>query len=202
MAVTCTLFRQGREELKSVISFFSTAASSSFYSFSSSLIPPEPSLSKTLYEIKRCLTMFKQCQQCSNHQIDRNVQGDSDLVQLLAMIHTARINSAGIDYLSINPSIFCIYYRFRLTEHKFWTMVDPPFLANHHHINSFTNLRLKGMATITTHLSSLDHSGHPQLPVCARRQGGQAEDAHHGQVNTFRLQVTSVHSHHNHWRTN
>ena len=87
-------------------------------------------------------------------------------------------------------------------------MVDPPFLANHHHINSFTNLRLKGMATITNPLSSLDHSGHPQLPVCARRQGGQAEDAHHGQVrrqqfSTFHhLQVTSDHSHHNHWRTN
>ena len=87
-------------------------------------------------------------------------------------------------------------------------MVDPPFLANHHHINSFTNLRLKGMATITNPLVSLDHSGHPQLPVCARRQGGQAEDAHHGQVrrhqfSTFHhLQVTSDHSHHNHWRTN
>ena len=86
-------------------------------------------------------------------------------------------------------------------------MVDPPFLANHHHINSFTNLKLKGMATITNHLSSLDHSGHPQLPVCARRQGGQAEDAHHGQVrrqqfSTFHyLQVTSDHNHHNHWRT-
>ena len=55
------------------------------------------------------------------------------------------------------------------------------------------------MATITNHLSSLDHSGHPQLPVCARRQGGQAEDAHHGQVR--RQQVTSDHNHHNHWRT-
>ena len=65
-----------------------------------------------------------------------------------------------------------------------------------------------GMATITNPLSSLDHSGHPQLPVCARRQGGQAEDAHHGQVrrhqlSTFHhLQVTSDHNHHNHWRTN
>ena len=64
------------------------------------------------------------------------------------------------------------------------------------------------MATITNPLSSLDHSGHPQLPVCARRQGGQAEDAHHGQVrrhqlSTFHhLQVTSDHNHHNHWRTN
>ena len=103
---------------------------------------------------------------------------------------TARHDSHSQDQLgwywsSVLQPTDLLYYRVRLRGHKFWTMVDPPFLANHHHINSFTNLKLKGMATITNHLSSLDHSGHPQLPVCARRQGGQAEDAHHGQVRLF-----------------